>query len=197
MLETRSYAERAKELLRESLLDAAGELVGAHGWGAVRMLDVATTAGVSRQTVYNEFGSRAGLAQAFVMRETDRFLTAVEAAVLDSPTDPHEALTRALTVFLTAAADNPLFRSILGGDDELLVLITVQGREVLQTATTRLADVLARTWPVLGESSGVLLAETVVRIAISQATLPGGPEAVHVVDLLSPWITERTGIAPA
>ncbi|MGQ5228634.1 helix-turn-helix domain-containing protein, partial [Streptomyces sp. yara] len=38
-------------------------------WSAVRMVDVAAAAGVSRQTLYNEFGSKDGLARALVRRE--------------------------------------------------------------------------------------------------------------------------------
>ena len=43
------------------------------------MADVARAAGVSRQTLYNEFGAAAELAQAFVLREADLFLDAVQA----------------------------------------------------------------------------------------------------------------------
>ncbi|OEV24900.1 hypothetical protein AN220_16735, partial [Streptomyces nanshensis] len=45
---------------RETLLDAAHVAVRARPWTAVRMVDVAAAAGVSRQTLYNEFGSKEG-----------------------------------------------------------------------------------------------------------------------------------------
>ena len=45
-----------------------------HGWAAVTMAKVAGIAGVSRQTVYNEYGAKAALGQAMVLRELDRFL---------------------------------------------------------------------------------------------------------------------------
>ena len=50
----------------------------ARPWPAVRMVDVAAAAGVSRQTLYNEFGSKEGLARALVRRETDRYLDGVD-----------------------------------------------------------------------------------------------------------------------
>jgi len=58
------YAEAAKALLRDTLFDAAGELLRHRGWSDLTMADVATAAGVSRQTLYKEFGSRPAFAQA-------------------------------------------------------------------------------------------------------------------------------------
>ncbi|HEY3481025.1 MAG TPA: TetR family transcriptional regulator, partial [Streptomyces sp.] len=40
---------------RESLLDAAFAALGDRPWTEVRMVEVAAAAGVSRQTLYNEF----------------------------------------------------------------------------------------------------------------------------------------------
>lgn len=45
------------------------------------MAEAASAAGVSRQTLYNEFGTRDELGQALVIRESDRFLDAVEEAI--------------------------------------------------------------------------------------------------------------------
>ena len=47
-------------------------------WTAVRMVDVAAAAGVSRQTLYNEFGSKDGLARALVRRAADGYLAGVD-----------------------------------------------------------------------------------------------------------------------
>ncbi|MBW5486628.1 TetR family transcriptional regulator [Streptomyces bambusae] len=76
---------------RESLLEAAGAALAARPWPAVRMVDVAAAAGVSRQTLYNEFGGKQGLGRALVRRETDRYLDGVDRA-LDSPAPPAERL---------------------------------------------------------------------------------------------------------
>ena len=51
---------------RGRILDAAWRLLGARGPGDVTMRDVAQAAGVSRQTVYVQFGTRAGLLVAIV-----------------------------------------------------------------------------------------------------------------------------------
>ncbi|WP_344010319.1 TetR/AcrR family transcriptional regulator [Streptomyces thermospinosisporus] len=66
---------------RESLLDAAYTALARRPWPAVRMVDVAASAGVSRQTLYNEFGSKEGLARALVRREADAYLAGVDRAL--------------------------------------------------------------------------------------------------------------------
>jgi AcrR family transcriptional regulator len=69
-----SYAQAAKARMRDTILDAAYDLVVARGWTAARMADIAAAVGLSRQTLYNEFGSKDGLAAAVALRETERFL---------------------------------------------------------------------------------------------------------------------------
>ncbi|MEU5423760.1 TetR family transcriptional regulator, partial [Streptomyces sp. NPDC020667] len=69
---------------RELLLDAAYAALDRRPWSGVRMVDVAAAAGVSRQTLYNEFGSKAGLARALVRREADALLAGVERALADA-----------------------------------------------------------------------------------------------------------------
>ncbi|WP_157865098.1 TetR/AcrR family transcriptional regulator, partial [Streptomyces prasinopilosus] len=79
---------------RESLLDAAYAALAHRPWSAVRMVDVAATAGVSRQTLYNEFGGKEGLARALVRREADGYLAGVDHA-LTVHDDPRERLAAA------------------------------------------------------------------------------------------------------
>ena len=56
------YAEASRVLLRDSVLDAMRDLLLTRDWSAITLSDVARAAGISRQTIYNEFGSRQGLA---------------------------------------------------------------------------------------------------------------------------------------
>jgi AcrR family transcriptional regulator len=192
------YATAARGLLRATLLDATREQLRDRPWSEVTMAAVARAAGVSRQTLYNEFGSRAELAQASVLRETDRFLAAVEQAVVDHREDPVAALAAAFEVFLVGAAEDPVVRAIMSaeGDPELLPLVTTQGGPVLERATDGLGAVLAREWPELDAGDARLLAECVVRLAISHATLPSGPAALtgaSVARLLGPFAERATG----
>ncbi|EST32662.1 TetR/AcrR family transcriptional regulator [Streptomyces roseochromogenus] len=99
---------------RESLLDAAYTALARRPWSAVRMVDVAAAAGVSRQTLYNEFGSKDGLARALVRREADGYLAGVERA-LAGPGEPRERLTAVVEWTSSAARENALVRAMLTG----------------------------------------------------------------------------------
>ncbi|MFI1764025.1 TetR/AcrR family transcriptional regulator [Streptomyces sp. NPDC020800] len=99
---------------RESLLDAAYTALARRPWSTVRMVDVAAAAGVSRQTLYNEFGSKDGLARALVRRAADGYLAGVERA-LATHTDPRDRLTATAEWTASAARDNALVRAMLTG----------------------------------------------------------------------------------
>ncbi|WP_369193790.1 TetR/AcrR family transcriptional regulator [Streptomyces djakartensis] len=99
---------------RESLLDAAYTALARRPWSTVRMVDVAAAAGVSRQTLYNEFGSKDGLARALVRREADGYLAGVDRA-LAAHADPRERITATAEWTASAARDNALVRAILTG----------------------------------------------------------------------------------
>ncbi len=184
------YAVAARALLRDTLLDGALDLLRQRTWAEITMADVAAAAGVSRQTLYSELGSRDALAQELVLREADRFVADVEGAVEANLHDPATAIAAAFDVFLTAAADNPLVAAVIaGGDDSLLPYVTTQGEPVVAQATARLAAVIAAGWPRVDEPAIDLLAECVVRLAISFAALPTGPAGItadSVATLLGP-----------
>ena len=187
------YAVAARELLRTTLLDAARHELRERRWADVTMAEVARAAGVSRQTLYKEFRSREEFAQAFVLREGDRFLAAVEDAVRAHADDPARALEDAFDVFLTAAADDPLVRAVVfeTGEDSLLPLVTTQGQPVVERAAERLAGVILECWPVVPRDDADLLAEALVRLGISYAALPKGPAtmtAASVRRLLGPYL---------
>ncbi|GGN78463.1 TetR family transcriptional regulator [Streptomyces albiflavescens] len=99
---------------RESLLDAAYTALARRAWSAVRMVDVAAVAGVSRQTLYNEFGSKEGLARALVRREADAYLAGVERA-LAAHADARERLVATAEWTASAARSNALVRAMLTG----------------------------------------------------------------------------------
>ncbi|MEV5844982.1 TetR/AcrR family transcriptional regulator [Streptomyces sp. NPDC051985] len=99
---------------RESLLEAAYTALARRPWAAVRMVDVAAAAGVSRQTLYNEFGSKEGLARALVRREADGYLAGVERA-LGGHAEVRERLTATAEWMALAARDNALVRAMLTG----------------------------------------------------------------------------------
>ena len=183
---------------RDLLLDAVSDLLADRTWAAVRMADVAERAAVSRQTVYNTFGTREGLGRAYVTREATSFLAAVEQLIAANAGDPVRALAAALEMFLAAAESHPLVRAISASDegDELLVLVTTRGGPVLGPLSERLAAVIRETWPEVSAEQAELVADTLIRLAISYAALPGGSPgdvAGRVARVLGPFITEEMG----
>ncbi|MFJ2649832.1 TetR/AcrR family transcriptional regulator [Streptomyces sp. NPDC087420] len=102
---------------REALLDAAQSALAELPWQAVRMVEVASAAGVSRQTLYNEFSGKDGLARALVRREADLYLRGVEGqlAGTDTPAEPADRLAAVAEWTVARAGDRPLLRALLTG----------------------------------------------------------------------------------
>lgn len=96
---------------RQPIIAAAIELTARRGWSVVTMARLADHVGVSRQTVYNEIGSKAALADAMVDHHLDQFLAVVRDAFDRHTTDLVEAIHDAVRDVLDLAADNPGFRS--------------------------------------------------------------------------------------
>jgi AcrR family transcriptional regulator len=184
------YPVAARRLLRETLFGAAREHLQQRAWSEITMADIAGAAGVSRQTLYKEFGSRNEFAQAFVIREGERFFEGVEAAVREHVDDPHAAVAAALGVFLRTTGEDPLVRVLLS-DDGMLPFVTTQGMPVVQWASGRLTAVIEECWPQAKGGDANLLAESLVRLAISYVTAPNdSPEATaaQAGELLGPFI---------
>jgi AcrR family transcriptional regulator len=194
------YPQAAKELLRDTLFGAARDELENSAWSEITMSDVARTAGVSRQTLYKEFGSREEFAQAFVIHEGERFLDGVDAAVREHLDDAHAAVGAALGTFLRSAGEDPLVRILLSDDGTggMLPFVTTQGMPVVQWATARLTATIEEGWPQAPAEKAALLAESLVRLAISYITAPSEtPEvtAARAGELLGPFIDEALGSA--
>lgn len=192
------YPQAARELLRQTLFGAARDQLAERPWSEITMSDIAAAAGVSRQTLYKEFGNRSEFGLAFVINEGERFLDEVEAAVLQHLDDPRAAVGAALEHFLRTAGDDPLIRILLSDDGTggMLPFVTTQGVPVLQWATARLAAVIEQGWPQAPAADVRLLSESLVRLAISYVTAPAeSPEATaaSVADLLGPFIDRALG----
>jgi AcrR family transcriptional regulator len=198
-----SYRSAVRQLLRDRLLDAARNELEGRAWARVTMSEVAATAGVSRQTLYNEFGTRDALGQAVMIREGSRFLDSVEHAIAEHSDDPSAALSAALERFLELAATDPFVALLLGDDGTggLLPLVTTQSQPVIEWARDRLADTIHAHWPKAPADDVMTLADAVVRLAISHVAAPGGPPdltAASITRLLAPTIGQMlAGAEPA
>jgi AcrR family transcriptional regulator len=192
------YADLARGLLHDRVLEAVGHLLNDRPWSKVSMAAVAEHVGVSRQTVYNTFGSRHELAQAYVEREADRFLAGVDVAVRENSAEPCEALAAALEIFLGAAGRHPLVRAITSSDGghELLPLVTTQGGPLIERVTDHLTELLVQTWARLAPGDAAPIADALVRLAISYAALPAGDPArtaQTIARLLAPSVDRLLG----
>lgn len=165
---------------REALLDAAYDAAVAGDWQRIRMADVAAAAGVSRQTLYNEFGSKDQLAAALTGRETERFLDGIDAAVdaTDPPT-PADAVRAAVRYTFETAGDNPLVKAVLIEDSGLLPFLTTRAEPLIRAARERMLAKLAERWPALDPAEAEVVAESVTRLVVSYLVLPSDSHAAH------------------
>ncbi|TQF66060.1 TetR/AcrR family transcriptional regulator [Rhodococcus spelaei] len=193
------YQQATRTLLRESVLGAMRDLLADKDWSEVTMTDVAAGAGVSRQTVYNEFKSRQGLAQAYALQLADRFVGAVEDAVYANVGAPHTALVAAFTTFFRQSAADPLVHSLLTGEakPDLLRLITTDSAPLLERASSRLAATLERSWIQATPSEAGLLGRGIVRLAISYISMPPDSDEGVAEDLARLFVPFIEAIAPA
>ena len=175
------YATAARTLLRDTILGAVDDLARTRGWDATTMADVAKASGVSRQTLYNEFGSRPSLVEAYVAREIETMISHVESAVRTNADDPHRALREAFALFLKLASDEPVVQVIVADaeDGELHRLLTGLGQSIAADQVTAL---VADVWPQVTPADARLLSDTLVRLAISHALVrdPSGDHDAQV-----------------
>ena len=189
----RSYPEAARELLQDTLLNSVGELLAKRNWSEISMATIAKQAGVSRQTLYNEFGSRDAFAQRYVLRETTRFIDLIESAIAKHNDSPRAAVKAAFSVFLRSARENPMVRAIVirePGADDLFALFTTRGGPVIELATERISNAILQQWPGSDKHAVQVASESMVRLGISHAGLPTGSEehaAETVAALIGPY----------
>ncbi|MCV7023447.1 TetR/AcrR family transcriptional regulator [Mycolicibacterium novocastrense] len=171
------YAEASRMLLRDSILDGMRELLLTRDWSAITLADVAKAAGISRQTIYNEFGSRQGLAQAYAMRLADRLVDQIDYAIEGNVGDVFAAFSQGFRDFFAESAADPLVISLLTGEakPDLLQLITTDSGPIITHCSRRLTQTFVDSWVKTSEEDAGVLARAIVRLAMSYVSMP--PEA--------------------
>ena len=192
------YAEASRALLRDTVLDAMRDLLLQRDWSAITLAEVAGAAGVSRQTIYNEFGSRQGLAQGYALRLADRLVDAIDATIYSHVGDIYAVFLGGFRSFFADSAADPLVISLLSGaaKPDLLQIITTDSGPIITHCSLRLTTSFMRSWIKASEEDAGVLARAVVRLAMSYVAMP--PEADHDVAadlarLLTP-AAERYGV---
>lgn len=174
-------------------MDVAVDRVVADGYRRLRMRDVADDVGVSRQTIYNEFGDKWGLARAIMLRDTERFMDDIDAA-LARHDDVTAAVTEAVSYALTSAADEPLRKAVLTGEGpELLPLMTTEAEPQLFAARTRLVEHVRGHWPQLPAAEVHAVVDAAVRLTMSHMMLPSEPPHV-VAARIAAMVTRYLGV---
>jgi AcrR family transcriptional regulator len=186
------YRDAVRSLLRDRLLDAAAGVFAEDGWRRLTMAKVAEHAGVSRQTVYNEFGNKQQLAEQLVHRELDQFLDGVQRAFSAEVTISDAVRAAVLTALEMATKDDLLVAVLEGGhsgDTDLLPFI-FQSRDLIDRATDFVYALFREHHPdLLGISDRTPIAmESLVRLVISHVSLPNRDPA-HTADELT-WVVE-------
>ncbi|MET4431953.1 AcrR family transcriptional regulator [Mycolicibacterium sp. 624] len=192
------YAEASRVLLRDSILDGMRDMLLARDWSSITLSDVARAAGISRQTIYNEFGSRQGLAQGYALRLADRLVDAVADAIVGNVGNIHAAFLEGFRAFFAESASDPLVISLLTGvaKPDLLQIITTDSAPIISRCSERLTATLMNSWVRASEEDSGVLARAIVRLAMSYVSMP--PEADHDVArdlarLMTPF-AERYGV---
>ncbi|MFJ4844028.1 MULTISPECIES: TetR family transcriptional regulator [unclassified Streptomyces] len=181
---------------RASLLDAALAALSAQSWATIRMVDIAATAGVSRQTLYNEFGTKEGLARALARREADELVAGVQRALTAAAQqggDPGDCFAAATGLLLQQARRNPLVRAVLtgcrGGRVPAAAITRVPvprspgararksdlpltPTEVLAALRAGAAAVMERSFPKLDSADLAWACEAAVRVGVSYVMAP-------------------------
>jgi len=192
------YAEASRVLLRDSILDGMRDLLLTRDWSAITLADVARAAGISRQTIYNEFGSRQGLALGYAMRLADRLVDEIDHAIRQNEGDMYSAFLQGFRAFFAESASDPLVISLLTGEakPDLLQLITVDSAPIITHCSQRLTTSFAESWVKHSDEDAGVLARAIVRLCMSYVSMP--PEADHdVADDLARLMTpfaERYGV---
>ncbi|MDP7705751.1 TetR family transcriptional regulator [Mycobacterium sp. TY815] len=173
------------------------QLLLTRDWSAITLSDVARSAGISRQTIYNEFGSRQGLAQGYALRLADQLVDSVKAALDAKSGNIHDALLHAFRAFFTESAADPLVISLLTGvaKPDLLQLVTTDSAPIVSRASTRLLIAFDQTWPVGADDDAGVVTRAIARLCLSYISTPPEPGrdvAADLARLIAPLV-ERNG----
>lgn len=178
---------------RQPIVEAAIGLTASSGWSSVTMSRLAELVGVSRQTVYNELGSKSALAEAMISHELGRFLAVVRDAFDRHREDLVEAIYDAVRDVLELADDNLLLRAIVsathGADTELLPLLTIRAATLLTEARAMLRDRVRTYEPPLDAEQLDVAIDVVVRTVLSHVMQPSDTPA-RTADALA-WMASR------
>lgn len=180
------FRDRVHSLLRSSILDAAWAKAAEISWNQVRMADLADEVGVSRQTIYNEFGSKDDLVLALVNREQDRFLEGVEELMSAAP-HFDAAMRDSITWLLDEVEDHQVLGRMVadaraGSTEGLIPMLTVHSDTIFRPVRRRVVEILLERWPTLDRDAAEVSTEHAVRFILGQLVTPSDLDRDLLVD---------------
>jgi AcrR family transcriptional regulator len=180
--------------MHERVVAAASDLTLEVGWAGVTMGKLADRVGVSRQTVYNEVGSKPQLAEEMVLAELAKFLAVVDEAFDREPVDLVEAIRVASRGVLELARSNALLQAVVsasyGAETELLPLLTTRNDALVLAATQAVRGRVGAYRIDIDDRHLDAAIDMVVRLVLSHVVHPIGTPADTADDIA--WISDRT-----
>lgn len=167
---------RGRRQTRENVFAALRDLLLDRPWAEVTLEAVAKKAGVSRQTLYNDFGSRKGLAEAYTFAMAEAYCDAVDEVVAADP-DPRVGIEAAIQLFLDGMAADPLIRRVQTGEahHDLVRIVTAESGPLVERVAERLTESFARRWPSTDDAVVAAAATLMARLALGLVTMPPPP----------------------
>lgn len=178
---------------RERIVAAAASLTSEQGWAALTMGKLAARAGVSRQTVYNEIGTKAELGEVLVLTELASFVGAMGEAFDRHPDDLVGAVRAAAYGVLVAAPHQPLLQAIVGAsygaETELLPLLTTQAGGIMDLAKSAIRERTGAYALDMEQAERDAALDTIVRLVFSHLMRPSEDPARAADDIA--WVAGR------
>ena len=172
--------------LATRLVDEAGRMLAAEGFGALTLRRLATVTGTSTMAVYTLFGDKDGLLSAMHREGFARLAAALEDAVVGVETDPLEALARQGFAYRSAALANPHLYGLMFGTAAPGFSPDAVGEEVASAAYRPLVDGVQRCL-----DAGVMHGPSAERIGIHLWAVSHGMVSLEIAGHLDGDEQER------
>ncbi|GAA3207331.1 TetR/AcrR family transcriptional regulator [Actinocorallia longicatena] len=171
---SQGFHGRFRRRLREEILDAAHRITCERGWAAVTNTSLAQEVGISRQTIYKEFGTRLQVGEALLLREADRMSTDLR-AITDRCPDVPSFIATLVEFALTVVPGHPLLTTIPRTSrhgDSLLSLITLHAAPLISATSATIAEQILRLAPELDPGAVRATLDSLIRLAVSHLLQP-------------------------
>lgn len=152
------------------------------------MADLADEVGVSRQTIYNEFGSKDDLVSALLQRDMSNFLEGVEQRLSQTPAFD-DAMRDTMAWLLDQVSRHKVLKRMVsdaraGVTDGLVPVLTVKADLITVPVREVLVEILAKLWPTIDREAAAVSADLTVRLVLSEMTTPTNFGREQLVDAI-------------